>query len=172
MARARDGDAGSRKADSKAEKATAWLGVVTAVAGLLAKTQKFETSSTNAICVVMFAFLLIYVLHDIYDALWQQYAGYGYAIAFSAFALVCLLFWFAGYWLQRTLGPLHPEPLLDEKGAYWLILPPAVILFVYALYDLGDAYHYEYEGYEETIQAAIASLVVIIVLGFLSYPSQ
>jgi hypothetical protein len=53
--------------------------------------------------------------------------------------------------------------------AYWLIFPPAVYLFVYSLYDLGDAYHFGYTGWEYTVRTAIVSMVVVVVLGFMSY---
>ena len=164
------------KVDQKAENATTWFGLLTAMAGLLSKAQKFEAASTNAVCVLMFSYLLVYVLHDLYDAWWYEYKGdewyesYKWSYFLSGLALICLGFWFAGYWLQRTLGPFHPGPVMDENSAYWLILPAAVALFLYSLYDLADAYHYEYDGYEYTIRAAIVSMVVVVVLGFLSYP--
>jgi len=39
------------------------------------------------------------------------------------------------------------------------------------VYDLGDAYHYRYEGWEYTVRTAIVSMIVVIVLGFLSHPA-
>jgi hypothetical protein len=176
MAKARDG---GDEVDEKAEKIASWFGLFSAVAGLLTKADKLDATGGNAVCVIMFIYVLDYVLHDLYDALTEDYVlGQWYAsnwwailLSLSAAALVALAAWFAGYWLQRTLGPLHPGPVLGPASAYWLIFPSATYVFLYSLYDLWDAYHFEYTGWEYTVRTAIVSMVVVVVLGFMSYPA-
>src|SRR5438045_3184764 len=103
--RAAEDNDNEKKVDEKAENATTWFGLLTAAAGLLSKAQKFEAASTNAVCVLMFSYLLVYVLHDLYDAWWYEYEGekwyesYKWSCFLSVVALVCLGSWFAGYWL-------------------------------------------------------------------------
>jgi hypothetical protein len=159
-----------RKAsDEVTEKATTWFGLITAAAGLLAQIQKFDFASINAICVLMFCYLFIYLLHDIYG-LWFNKRHYSWYV-FRVLPLLGLTAWFCAYWLQRTLGPVHPKPRIDVWQAYSVIFPAAVLVFIYCCLDLYWAYHTEYEGYRDTIQAAIVSMVVVVVLGFMSYPA-